>query len=95
MYIRSNFTKKLSLDNIAIYVGISKYHLCREFKTLTGNTIIEFINTLRCTEAKRLIEKGMRVSEAAYTCGFDNLSYFSRTFQHIIGHEPSFFAKKT
>lgn len=94
MYIRSNFTKKLSLDNISIYVGISKYHLCREFKTLTGSTIIEFINTLRCTEAKRLIEKGMRVSEVAYTCGFDNLSYFSRTFQNIIGHPPSFFAKK-
>lgn len=89
MYIRSNFTKKLSLDDISIYVGISKYYLSREFKALTGCSIIEFINTLRCTEAKRLIEKGMNISSAAYECGFENLSYFSQTFQKHIGVLPS------
>lgn len=94
-YIRTNITKKHSLDDIAAHIGISKFHLCREFKALTGNTIISFINIIRCSEAKRLIEKGMRVSEAAYACGFDNLSYFSRTFQNIIGYPPSFFAKTT
>lgn len=92
-YIRSNMTQKLSLDGIAAYVGISKYHLSREFKTITGNTIVSFINILRCSEAKRLIEKGMSVSSAAYSCGFDNLSYFSRTFQKIIGSTPSSFTK--
>ena len=93
-YIRSNFASKLTLDHIADHIGISKYHLARQFKTLTGNTIVGFINTLRCSEAKRLIIKGMSVSAAAYACGFENLSYFSRTFQKIIGAQPSSFSKR-
>lgn len=93
-YIRKNMTHNLSLDNIAAHIGISKFHLSREFKIITGNTVVGFINILRCSEAKRLIEKGMSVSEAAYLCGFHNLSYFSRAFQRIIGTKPSAFAKK-
>ncbi len=92
-YIRSNFADRLTLDRIADHIGISKYHLAREFKALTGNTIVGFINTLRCSEAKRLIENGMGVSSAAYACGFENLSYFSKTFQKIIGAQPSSFSK--
>lgn len=93
-YIRTHMDKPLSLDEIADHAGISKYHLCREFKSVTGSTIVSYINILRCSEAKRLIEKGMRVSEAAYSCGFDNLSYFSRIFQKLIGSPPSAFLKK-
>lgn len=93
-YIRKNITQRLSLDDIATHIGISKYHLAREFKTITGNTIVDFINITRCSEAKRLIQKGMSVSSAAYACGFENLSYFSRTFRKIIGTPPSSFSKK-
>ncbi len=93
-YIRSNLTKKLSLDDIADHIGISKFYLSREFKKLTGNTVVSFINILRCSEAKRLMEKGMSVSSAAYACGFENLSYFSRTFQRIIGVPPSSYTPK-
>lgn len=64
---------KLSLDDIADHIGISKFSLSREFKKLTGNTVVSFINILRCSEAKRLMEKGMSVSSAAYACGFENL----------------------
>ena len=60
---------------------------------MTGNTIVCFINTLRCMEEKRLIENGMQVSVAAYACGFDNLSYFSRTFQRVVGALPSAYKK--
>ena len=92
-YIRKNITHKLSLDEIATHAGISKFHLAREFKTVTGNTIVGFINITRCSEAKRLIQKGMSVSSAAYSCGFDNLSYFSRTFRKTTGKNPSYFVK--
>lgn len=92
-YIRKHMAEKMSLDSIAVQVGISKFHLAREFKAMTGNTIIGFINTLRCWEAKRLIENGSGVSVAAYACGFDNLSYFSKTFQKLLGAPPSSFAK--
>lgn len=90
-YIKSNLSKSLSLDEIADHVGISKYHFSREFKAFTGETVIDSINILRCKEAKRLIESGMTVSAAAMSCGFENLSYFSRTFKKHFGQLPSKF----
>lgn len=88
-YIRTNLTQSISLDEIADHVGISKFHLCRLFKRFTGSTIIRMVQVLRCTEAQQLMEKGMSVSAAATACGFDNLSYFTRTFRSVMGRTPS------
>lgn len=88
-YIRANYASQLTLDQIAEHVGISKYHLCREFKAFTGSSIVQTVNLLRCTQAKLLMEGGSSVSAAALSCGFDNLSYFSRTFKKLMGVLPS------
>jgi len=88
-YIRKNISAAITLDAVADHVGVSKYHLSREFKTFTGNTVVQTVNLLRCTEAKGLIEGGMAVSAAAASCGFENMSYFTRTFRKIWGVLPS------
>lgn len=89
LYIKSHLSDKLTLDAIARHVGISKYHLSREFKELTGQTVFEMVNLIRCKEAKRLIVNGATVSEAAVACGFENASYFSRCFKKQFGTLPS------
>lgn len=94
LYIRKNMAAPISLDQVASHVGVSKYHLCRSFKAVTGKTIIEMVNLIRCTEARRLIENGISVGSAAATCGYENLSYFSRTFQKIFNKLPSAFCTK-
>ena len=88
-YIRKHLADQISLDDLAAYVGISKFHLSRQFKAYTGSTVINMINLIRCTEARRLIEGGMRVCDAAAACGYENLSYFTRTFQKHFGCTPS------
>ena len=88
-YIRSHIDQSITLDDIAAYIGISKYHMSREFKISTGMTVIEAVNAVRCAQAKRLIEDGIRVSVAAQSCGFENMSYFSRTFKKQFGVLPS------
>ena len=88
-YIRAHMTEPIRLDDLSTYVGISKYHLAREFKTFTGNTIIHTVNLIRCAEAKRLIEGGMSISAAAMGCGYENLSYFTRTFKRLFQVLPS------
>lgn len=93
-YIRTNLSQDISLDALAQYVGISKYHLAREFKAFTGRTVISTVNLLRCAEAKRRIEGGAAVSDAARSCGFENLSYFTRTFKKHFGTCPSSCAGK-
>lgn len=88
-YIRKNLTSDLTLDEIADSVGVSKYYLAREFKKYTDHTIFEEINMFRCIEARRLISEGISVSAAAHSCGFENMSYFSRTYKKYMGGLPS------
>ena len=90
-YLRSHLSQPISLDALADHVGISKYHLARQFKLFTGETIVQTLNLMRCTEAQRLIKSGTSVSAAASSCGFDNLSYFTRTFKKYFHALPSSF----
>ena len=94
IYIRNHLRQSISLDDLSAHTGLSKYHLSRQFKAATGETIIEFLNLTRCMEAKRLIENGASVSSAALSCGFDNLSYFSRTYKKYLGELPSSVVRK-
>ena len=93
-YIKDNFNKKISADNVAAYVGLSKYHFLREFKKNTGYTLTSYINIVRCEYAKELLKKGKyRVIDVALLCGFDNYSYFTNVFKKHTGSLPSKFIK--
>ena len=88
-YLKQHYSEKISLDDIESYAKISRYHLSREFKRITEQTIFGYLNLIRCKEAKRMIKAGHSVSEAALSCGFENMSYFTRTYKKIIGEIPS------
>ncbi|MBQ2754838.1 MAG: helix-turn-helix transcriptional regulator [Clostridia bacterium] len=88
-YIRENYSQKMSLDEIAKNVFSNKYVLSREFKKATNHTIIEYINSYRCKKAKGFIEEGYTIGETARMCGFDNMSFFTKTFKRFMGKLPS------
>ena len=88
-YIGENFKRYITLDEIASECSINKSYLSREFKKNSGITVFEYITALRCREAQYLISNGISISQAAQGCGFDNMSYFSRTYKKIIGELPS------
>lgn len=92
-YLQNHFAEPVTLDSVAEHVGVSKYHLSREFRLFTGTTIFDSLNLLRCKEARHMLSGGATVTEAATTCGFENLSYFSRTFKKHIGKLPSEYVK--
>ncbi len=88
-YIRQHLAEPISLEQLSLNVGVSKFHLARQFKKYTGDSIIQTINRMRCAEAQRMLEQGMSVSAVADACGFTNRSYFSKTFRSIMGKLPS------
>ena len=88
-YIQKNFTTHFSLDDMATALFIDKCNLIKKFKRHTGNTIIKYTNTLRCEKAKLLIAAGTPIFEAARSCGFNNMSYFTKTFKSYLGKKPS------
>ena len=88
--IRKNITNSdLNIDMISDEVGISRVHLHRKMKELTGQTPHDFIRSIRLKKAAQLLaEKGMNVTEVMYACGFANSASFSTIFRKYYGMSP-------
>ncbi len=95
-YIHAESHRDLSLDEIAEKVGLSKFYFAREFRNLTGHTVVSYINILRCENAKRMLaENRLSVGEIGRACGFSNQSYFTRAFTAITGTRPGEYRKQS
>jgi AraC-like DNA-binding protein len=95
-YIMTNYQSDLTIEEIAEYIGCSKYYLCHIFKEMTGQTMIDYINILRCNQIKRLItNEDYSITEAALLCGFHNLSYLTKIYKKHMGILPSQERKNT
>ena len=84
-----------SIERFTREVGFSHSQLTRKLEGLTGLTPSLFIRARRLWHAKILLDqKSGTVSQIAYDCGFNNLSYFSRSFRLQFGQLPSEYLRK-
>lgn len=89
-YIRRNFRKGIDVNQMANELGYCKFHLCRIFKEVTGTTILQYTNNLKCFYAEQLLSTGKySVHEVSELCGFESDSYFSLLFKKFRGVLPS------
>ena len=89
-YVFNNFSREITLDQVAKMSSMSKHSFCRYFRTRTQKTFVQFVNEVRISEACRLIaEDGLQITNIAYTCGFNSLSNFNKIFKSIKGITPS------
>lgn len=94
-YMRSNYSSKLSLETLADAVDVSPKYFCVFFKDLTGMTAFEYLNNYRIEKASRmLVSTDIPVTEIAYCCGFNDLSYFIKTFKKCKGVTPKHFRNR-
>ena len=85
----------LSVDMIAEEVGISRVHLHRKMKELTGQTPHDFIRGIRLKRAANLLaSKNMNITEVVYACGFSNAASFSTIFKSVYGMSPRDYMKE-
>lgn len=69
---------------------MSRVHLFKRLKQLTGKAPIEFIRILRLKRAAQYLrESQLNVSEIAYKCGFNNPKHFAKYFKEEFGVTPS------
>ena len=88
-YIKTNFRRHMSLEDIAASTYLSKTYLSSLFKKETGYSISEYINIVRIDRSKSLLmEENMSIIEIANLCGFEDQSYFTKVFKHIVGITP-------
>ena len=84
----------ISLDKIARAEGWNKCYLAREFRRYTGQSMISFLHAVRCEKAKTLLkESTMNIGEIGRTCGFNDQTYFTRTFRGHTGKTPGEYRK--
>lgn len=89
-YVQDHSDCTVSLDDLATHTAISKFHMCRVFKEITCITINHYITQVRLEKAKELLlEDEMSIADIAEACGFQSLSYFTKTYKKHYGHSPS------
>ena len=82
--------EKFSLDKISKNVSYSKSYLCRQFKKVTGVTIIYYFYSLKVEEAKKMLIHGDHtIEETSDLLNFDSVQYFSKVFKKYSGLSPS------
>ena len=88
-YIDHHYSEELNRKVLSDLVFISPDHLARIFKHETGKTLINYITDKRIEEAKKLLlNSNATVYIIADQVGYDNYSYFSKTFKKNTGLSP-------
>jgi AraC family transcriptional regulator len=88
--LQDRFTESLSLDEIALVVGVHPVHLASAFREQYGCTIGDYVRRLRIEYACRAIARGdTPLIEIALDAGFANQSHFTRVFKRLIGVTPA------
>ncbi len=87
-YINRHLTEELSLEQLCDKFYISKSHLNRKFKRLTGSTVWDYIKTKRLMMAKQLLQTGSLPTVVATQCGFREYSAFYYAYKNKFGVSP-------
>jgi len=88
-FILENYTRKISLQEIADVAGLSAPYFSTIFKEEMGENLSKYLNRLRVERASRmLLETNMSLSEIAGACCFEDQSWFSKIFKVYTGISP-------
>ena len=88
-YIWDNYTRKISLREIAKASGLSAPYFSTIFKEEMGENLSDYLNRLRIEKAATLLlTTNISIGEVAKICGFEDQSWFSKIFKNNTGYTP-------
>jgi len=94
-YVKDNFQEQITLEEVADLVSMTVPSLCRYFKKITKKTFTKFVNEYRLVHASKLLaEKPISITEICFESGFNNFSYFNKTFKEFTGKSASQYRKE-
>ncbi len=95
-FIKNNFHKKLSVEDVAKALNLNRHYLSSVFKKKTGMSTYDYISNTRLTKSKELLQTtNLRISEIALAVGFDDQFHFSKFFKSSVGLSPLQYRKQT
>lgn len=94
-YVEQNYTREITLEEIAKTANFSIFHFTRFFKEATGMTFIQYLNNYRITKATKYLTNstGEPITEVAFRAGFESIKSFNRVFRQLKGCSPSCYKK--
>ena len=93
-FIRDNFQKEITLEELSKELNISPQYFSRLFKEETGCNFIEYLTFVRIEHSKRLMSAtDMTIKEICYSVGYGDPNYFSRLFKKNTGMSPTSYAR--
>ena len=88
-YLASNYQQKFSLSEVAAHFYLSPYYLSRLFRRVTGQSIVDYVNSRRIEAAQHLLETTeLSISAVAEQTGFSTAAHFRRVFHELMGIGP-------
>jgi len=93
-YMRRNYPRKISLDEVAQKVGLSSSYFSKIFKKEVGSNFNTYMNTVRISKSiKLLLYEDLELVNIATLVGFEDQSYFTKVFKNMTGISPHSFRK--
>ncbi|HYK45064.1 MAG TPA: AraC family transcriptional regulator, partial [Parafilimonas sp.] len=92
-FIETNYHEQIDVNEVARLCHLTTAAFCRYFKKSTHYTFTDFLNHFRINQSKKILMQNKSVTEACYESGFENISYFNKTFKKFAGENPSVFRK--
>ncbi len=94
-HMLQNIGERITIDDLAAELGMSKFRFLREYKKLTGETPYQFLQKLRLAEAERLLMDARKdLTAIAHALGFYDHSHFANFFRKFKGMSPNAFRKR-
>lgn len=91
-FIHDHVSKGITLTGLANHVGLSRYYFLRVFREEMGMPPYTYLESVRISRAKQLLEKGATLTDAAMELGFSDQSHFTNCFKRFIGITPGQYA---
>lgn len=94
-YIGNNYSRKISLEELARMVYLSPAYLSRIFKKETGVSFRDYLNRVRISKAQELLRiRQIRMTDISLMVGFEDQSHFTRVFKRVTGTLPRVYREK-
>lgn len=91
-YIKANYDRKITLDDIASCVYLSRSYVSSMFKEEMGEGLFAYLNRVRVEKSKvLLLNESVSLANVGGLCGFEDQSYFTKVFKGIVGVSPKKF----
>jgi AraC-like DNA-binding protein len=93
-YLRARLGDSITLDDLADYADLDKFHLCRAFRAQVGMPPHRYLTHLRIARAKELLLRGVRASDVAPLVGLYDQAQLTRHFRRLVGTTPARYSSK-